>query len=80
MPKTGSSVTRATKRAPTLAPAPADKRMPTQEQIARRAYQIYLERGGAPGHALEDWTRAESELIQKNGKANRKTAGKSVAA
>lgn len=41
---------------------------PTQEQIALRAYQIYLERGGAPGNELEDWTRAEQELKGKNGK------------
>jgi len=78
MPKTGSSATRGSKKAP--GPAPADKAIPTREEVALRAYQIYLERGGAPGHALEDWTRAESELIQKNGKARRKPIGKSVAA
>ena len=78
MPKTGSSAMRGTKKAP--APAPVDKTMPTREEIAFRAYQIYLERGGVPGHALDDWTRAESELIQKNGKAHRKPAGKSIAA
>lgn len=38
---------------------------PTSEEIALRAYQIYLERGGAPGNALEDWTRAEGELMGK---------------
>lgn len=41
---------------------------PTHEEIALRAYEIYLERGGAPGSALEDWTRAESELTEKAGK------------
>ena len=78
MPKTGSSAMRGTKKA--LAPAPADKAMPSQEEIALRAYQIYLERGGVPGHALEDWTRAEGELIVKNGKTRRKPLGKSIAA
>jgi hypothetical protein len=32
------------------------------ERIARRAYDLYLMRGGEPGHDLEDWLRAEGEL------------------
>jgi DUF2934 family protein len=56
------------------------KSVPTHDEIASRAYQIYLERGGTPGHALEDWTRAEQELLQKNGKLQRKNGAKSVAA
>jgi hypothetical protein len=36
--------------------------MPTHEQIAQRAYQIALARGGAPGHELEDWLQAERAL------------------
>ena len=35
---------------------------PTHEQISRRAYQIYLERGARPGNELGDWLRAEREL------------------
>lgn len=50
---------------------------PTQEQIALRAYQIYLSRNGAPGDAFEDWSRAERELIQES-KSNSKV-GKSKA-
>jgi hypothetical protein len=30
--------------------------------IARRAYELYLARGGEDGHDLEDWLRAENEL------------------
>jgi hypothetical protein len=30
--------------------------------IAARAYELYLRRGGEPGHDLDDWLRAESEL------------------
>jgi hypothetical protein len=30
--------------------------------IRRRAYEIYLERGGLPGRELEDWLQAESEF------------------
>jgi hypothetical protein len=37
---------------------------PTQEEIALRAYHIYLERRGAPGNPLEDWIRAERELAE----------------
>ena len=53
---------------------------PTGEDIALRAYQIYLERGGAPGNALEDWTRAERELLEKTKKPRRKAEQKSIAA
>jgi hypothetical protein len=53
---------------------------PTGEDIALRAYQIYLERGGAPGNALEDWTRAERELLGKTKKSRRKAEQKSIAA
>ena len=34
----------------------------SQEQIAERAYELYLGRGGEDGHALEDWLAAENEL------------------
>lgn len=44
------------------------KTAPTHEEIALRAYEIYLERGGAPGDALEDWMRAERELMEKSSK------------
>jgi hypothetical protein len=35
---------------------------PSQEEITRRAYEIYLERGGLPGRALQDWLQAEREF------------------
>ncbi|MGB8064606.1 MAG: Hsp20 family protein [Candidatus Sulfotelmatobacter sp.] len=31
--------------------------------IAHRAFDIFESRGGSPGHELEDWFRAESELL-----------------
>jgi hypothetical protein len=34
-----------------------------EENIRRRAHQIYLERGGEPGRELEDWLQAEEELL-----------------
>jgi hypothetical protein len=35
---------------------------PNHEEIRRRAYEIYLERGDLPGDELDDWLRAEREL------------------
>ena len=32
------------------------------DDIARRAYDIYLARGATPGHDLDDWIQAEREL------------------
>jgi hypothetical protein len=32
------------------------------EDIRRRAYEIYLERGQEPGRDLDDWLQAEHEL------------------
>ncbi len=37
-------------------------RGPSQEEIARRAYDLFLARGGAPGNPDEDWLQAEREL------------------
>lgn len=35
-----------------------------RERISRRAYELYVARGGADGQDLEDWLAAERELIQ----------------
>jgi hypothetical protein len=35
---------------------------PNHDEIRRRAYEIYLERGRLPGLELEDWLQAESEI------------------
>ncbi len=44
------------------------KEQRTHQQIERRAYEIYLQRGGEEGRALEDWLIAEKELSQKTSK------------
>jgi len=33
-----------------------------EEQIRRRAYEIYLERGGSGGSPEQDWLRAQEEI------------------
>jgi hypothetical protein len=35
---------------------------PSQNEIRARAFELYLERGGQPGHELDDWFQAEFEL------------------
>jgi hypothetical protein len=35
---------------------------PSSEEIAKRAHEIFLARGGAPGFELDDWLQAEREL------------------
>jgi hypothetical protein len=44
-----------------VAAAPA----PTHEEIARRAYELYLARGAARGCEFEDWITAERELATR---------------
>lgn len=57
------------------------KNVPTREEIALRAYHIYLERQGAPGNPFEDWTRAERELTENTAaKPRRKASPRSKAA
>ena len=65
---------------PKVTKSSAARKSPAREDIALRAYQIYLERGGAPGNPLDDWTRAERELLSQNGTARRKSPAKSKAA
>jgi hypothetical protein len=37
----------------------------SDEQIRRRAHEIYLARKGKPGDAMQDWLQAEKELRAK---------------
>ena len=32
------------------------------DAVAHRAYEIYMSRGGAHGHDIDDWLQAEHEL------------------
>lgn len=34
-----------------------------RDRIAERAYELYLERGGSHGQDMDDWFRAERELV-----------------
>ena len=58
----------------TKSKSPSAKKLSPQQKIAQRAYEIYLERNGAPGNPLEDWVRAEREILQKTRKSAKKPA------
>jgi DUF2934 family protein len=40
----------------------AEARAELEEQIRRRAYELYERRGRGDGHALDDWLQAEAEV------------------
>jgi hypothetical protein len=38
---------------------------PTDDAIAKRAYELYLQRGSVPGHEMDDWLEAEAQLARE---------------
>ncbi len=54
--------TRKSKSVPPVAIAASVVTAPSHEQIARRAYELYLQRGAQHGCDLQDWIAAEREL------------------
>jgi hypothetical protein len=46
----------------TMAQADEFPEGPTQEEIAKRAYELYLQRGSTPGYEMDDWLAAKAEL------------------
>jgi len=47
---------------------------PTDVAIAKRAYEISLQRGSAPGHEMDDWLQAEAELLAAIAKPSQERA------
>lgn len=43
-------------------PSPAK---PDREAVIRLAYELYMRRGGAHGHDVEDWLMAEQILLEQ---------------
>jgi hypothetical protein len=43
---------------------------PNQEDIRRRAYDLYLARGAGEGDAVDDWLKAEQELQPREPERN----------
>ncbi len=75
MPKSKAAASETTKKSRKAATA-----KPTYDEIALRAYHIYLERGCTPGDPMQDWLRAEMELLEPPKKASRKSKVVSIAA
>ena len=40
------------------------RRAPTHDEIAQLAFSLYESRGRQDGHDIEDWLRAEQELVR----------------
>ena len=78
MPRKSASETTSS-AAPRPRKSPAVTSAPTHDQIALRAYHIYLQRNGAPGNPFEDWKQAEQELLaEAAAKPNRSRKSKVV--
>ena len=63
---------------PTEKSSPESEPAPAREEIELRAYQIYVERGGAHGQDVDDWQQAERELVEKYGKTGPKAKAAGV--
>jgi hypothetical protein len=48
-----------------------------RDGIARRAYEIYVQRGGENGRDVEDWLRAEKEISGKPADVPARSNGRS---
>jgi hypothetical protein len=48
--------------APARAKQTPAETLPLEEQIRRRAYELYVERGNQSGSELDDWLQAEEEI------------------
>ncbi len=57
------------KEATTQGSSSGDKPQPTEDEIRKRAYEIYCARNGGPGSELDDWLKAENELKETGAKA-----------
>jgi hypothetical protein len=68
--RTGSAgSSRVSQNGPTAgSPEQASKGAQAQDRIARRAYELYEQRGRQEGRALEDWVNAERQLVGAAGK------------
>jgi Protein of unknown function (DUF2934) len=46
-------------------PSAVNQSQELKEKISRRAYQLYEERLWEDGHDIEDWLRAEEEILEQ---------------
>ena len=52
------------------------RKSPLTEDIERRAYDLYISRGGADGNDMDDWLQAERQVLEelKSNKASLRLA------
>lgn len=65
MPRSETPAAERRGEVPAVIPGATYPARPSWEEIARRAHEIFLARGGGEGHEIEDWLEAERELTQK---------------
>jgi Protein of unknown function (DUF2934) len=56
-----------TSHTPTKTPTSVQRENPVpnvEDEIRRRAYELYEQRGREDGHDVDDWLRAEEEVMQ----------------
>ncbi len=56
---------RASEPPPGMEPQQTSAGAPSHDEIAKRAFELFLARGGAHGNHVEDWLRAEAELRRR---------------
>ena len=69
--KDSTTTTRTTRSSRPRTPAPAINLALTHDDIAIRAYHLFLNDGGTPGRELEHWLKAESELREQTSASER---------
>ena len=52
---------------------------PSKDEIAARAYQIYVQEGRMPGREIDHWLRAEASLLRERQAAQEAAAARNVA-
>ena len=60
-------------KSPLASAQPATVAAPDRAEIERRAYEIYLARGGVHGYDVDDWVQAERELREAVSKSKGRT-------
>ncbi len=61
----GTNERKTTGSASATEPRTQAARRPSHDEIAMRAFQIYLSRGKWPGRNVEDWLEAERQLLKR---------------
>jgi hypothetical protein len=54
---------------PKKSPARTSENNDLESKIRLRAFGLYQDRGGEDGHDVEDWLRAEEEVLKKKVRA-----------